>query len=104
MESPFGERLHYWERNGTFIHPREVFRPAIRHAAVAVVVVHNHPSGDLTPSQADLSLTERLRLAGELLGIPLPNHVVIGESGGFLSIRDVRPWETPAQEMAITRI
>jgi DNA repair protein RadC len=60
------------------VHPREVFRPLVRMAAAAGVVVHNHPSGDPTPSDEDLSLTERLREAGDILGVPLVDHIVIG--------------------------
>jgi hypothetical protein len=63
------------------VHPREVFAPAIRARAASVVVVHNHPSGDPTPSAEDLLLTERLREAGELLGIPLVDHIVLGRDG-----------------------
>jgi DNA repair protein RadC len=61
------------------VHPREVFGPAVALAATAIVVAHNHPSGDPTPSQEDRAVTERLRQAGELLGIGLLDHVVIGD-------------------------
>jgi DNA repair protein RadC len=69
------------------VHPREVFRPLVRMAAAAGVVVHNHPSGDPTPSPDDVALTRRLRDAGALLGIPIIDHVVIGDSG-FRSIAE----------------
>lgn len=69
------------------VHPREVFRPLVRMAAAAGVVVHNHPSGDPTPSPDDVALTRRLRDAGLLLGIPIIDHVVIGNSG-FRSIAE----------------
>jgi DNA repair protein RadC len=59
------------------VHPREVYRPLIREAAAAAIVLHNHPSGDPTPSADDLRLTERLREAGALVGIPLLDHVVV---------------------------
>jgi DNA repair protein RadC len=62
---------------GVEVHPREVFRPMIRMAAAGAVVAHNHPSGDPTPSDEDLGLTRRLRAVGELVGIPLVDHVVI---------------------------
>ena len=58
--------------------PREVFGPAVALAATAVVIAHNHPSGDPTPSAEDRAVTERMRAAGELLGITLLDHVVIG--------------------------
>jgi DNA repair protein RadC len=62
----------------SIVHPREVFRRAIREAAAAMVLVHNHPSGDPTPSQEDEALTTRLRAAGDLLGIRVLDHVVVG--------------------------
>jgi DNA repair protein RadC len=61
------------------VHPREVFGPAVMLAATAVVVAHNHPSGDPTPSAEDRAATQRLRAAGELLGIELLDHLVIGD-------------------------
>ncbi|HUS30756.1 MAG TPA: JAB domain-containing protein, partial [Kofleriaceae bacterium] len=65
--------------HGVEVHPREVFRPLIRMAAAGAVVVHNHPSGDPTPSPHDIELTRRLITAGDLIGIPLIDHVVIGD-------------------------
>jgi len=62
------------------VHPREVFGPAVALAATCVVVAHNHPSGDPTPSEQDRAVTERLRQAGELLGVPVLDHVVVGET------------------------
>ncbi len=70
----------------SLVHPREVFRPAVRESAAAVIVVHNHPSGDPEPSREDLEVTRRLSDAGRLLGVPLLDHVVVGE-GSFVSIR-----------------
>ncbi|MCR9247940.1 MAG: DNA repair protein RadC [bacterium] len=60
------------------VHPREVFSPAIRDGAAAVVVAHNHPSGDPSPSADDRLVTERLREVGTLVGIPLLDHLVVG--------------------------
>jgi DNA repair protein RadC len=71
----------------SLVHPREVFRPALREAAAAVVLVHNHPSGDPTPSREDREITERLAQAGELLGIPVLDHVVVAERG-YASLRE----------------
>lgn len=71
----------------SLVHPREVFRSAIREAAAALVVAHNHPSGDPEPSAEDLAVTERLRQAGEVLGIPLQDHVILGDEG-FVSLRE----------------
>jgi DNA repair protein RadC len=59
-------------------HPREIFRPALIHSAYGVIVVHNHPSGDPSPSEADCRLTERLREAAALLQIILLDHIIIG--------------------------
>jgi DNA repair protein RadC len=67
------------------VHPREVFAPAIRARAASVIVVHNHPSGDPEPSPEDWLLTERLAEVGQLLGIPLLDHLVIAR-GGFRSL------------------
>ena len=68
------------------VHPREVFRPAIIAAAAAVVVAHNHPSGDATPSEADIKVTRELARAGQLLRIEVLDHVVIG-TGQHSSLR-----------------
>jgi DNA repair protein RadC len=64
-------------------HPRDVFAPAIRDGAAALVVAHNHPSGDPTPSPQDRAVTERLGAAGRLLGIELLDHVVVGDARFF---------------------
>lgn len=67
--------------DASLVHAREVFRPAILQSAAAVVLVHNHPSGDPTPSSLDIEVTTQLAGAGEMLGIPVLDHVVIGASG-----------------------
>jgi DNA repair protein RadC len=69
------------------VHPREVFRPMLRMAAAGCVLAHNHPSGDPTPSFEDIELTHRMRAVGDLVGIPVVDHVVIGERK-FISIRE----------------
>jgi DNA repair protein RadC len=68
--------------NESIAHPREIFRPAIAAGAYAIAVVHNHPSGDPLPSEADRRLTRRLAEAGTLLQIPLVDHVIIGAKRG----------------------
>jgi DNA repair protein RadC len=73
--------------NQSLVHPREVFGPAIRESAAAILVVHNHPSGDPTPSREDREVTHRLAEAGTLLGVPLLDHVVVA-AGGFQSFAD----------------
>jgi DNA repair protein RadC len=62
---------------GSLVHPREVFRPAIAEAAAGIIVVHNHPSGDPTPSAEDREVTAQLARAGTVLGIPVLDHVII---------------------------
>ncbi len=72
--------------NANIVHPREVFRPAIAQGAAAVILVHNHPSGDVSPSNEDLKLTSRLAEAGRLLGIEVLDHVIVARSR-FMSFR-----------------
>lgn len=68
------------------VHPREVFYPAIRHKAATMIIVHNHPSGDLTPSKQDIDLTRKLIEVGKLIGIPINDHLIVSETG-YLSLR-----------------
>ncbi|MDI9412307.1 MAG: DNA repair protein RadC [Bacillota bacterium] len=71
----------------SLVHPREMFKEAIRRSSAAVILVHNHPSGDLTPSRDDISTTERLRDVGELLGIDVLDHIIVGNNR-YLSFRE----------------
>jgi DNA repair protein RadC len=71
----------------SIVHPREVFVPVVRESAAAVLFVHNHPSGDPTPSREDLEITTRLREAGELMGVRVLDHIIIG-SGQYVSFVD----------------
>ncbi len=73
--------------DASLVHPREVFRPAIRDAASAVILVHNHPSGDPTPSREDRQVTEQLTEAGKLLGITVLDHIIVAKER-TLSIRE----------------
>jgi len=75
--------------NASIVHPRELFKEAVKVSAASVVVVHNHPSGDPTPSGADIQLTRRLVKAGDVLGIEVLDHVVIGDGGDHTSLRDL---------------
>lgn len=70
------------------MHPREIFAEAIKERAVSVVIVHNHPSGQLSPSQADRILTKRISTAGKLLGIKVLDHLIISTSG-YYSFREM---------------
>jgi DNA repair protein RadC len=72
--------------SNTLVHPREVFYPAIRHKAASIILAHNHPSGDPTPSQEDYEVTKDLIRAGHLMGIPVNDHIIIG-GHGYTSLR-----------------
>jgi len=74
--------------NKAIVHPREVFKEAIKRSSAAIVCAHNHPSGDPTPSAQDIQLTHRLEEVGELVGIKLVDHIIIGE-GQFASLREM---------------
>jgi DNA repair protein RadC len=73
--------------NANLVHPREVFEPAVKNLAASVIVAHNHPSGNLEPSQEDIDLTKRLAGAGKLLGIELLDHVIVSKEG-FSSFKE----------------
>lgn len=73
--------------NKAIVHPREVFKTAILSNAASIIAFHNHPSGETTPSQQDIQLTNRLYEAGELLGIKLLDHLIIGD-GTFTSLKE----------------
>jgi len=77
--------------NASLVHPREIFREAIAERAAAIIVVHNHPSGDPTPSAEDRAITERLRQVGELVGIRVLDHVVVGQ-GRWASMAEEGHW------------
>ena len=81
------ERISEGTLNASLVHPRDVFRPAIRNSAAALVVAHNHPSGDPEPSQEDLDVTRRLLRVSRLVGIPLVDHVVMGDCS-WVSLRE----------------
>lgn len=68
------------------VHPREVFKPAIRNGAAAIIVAHNHPSGDATPSTEDIAITKRLEEASKVIGIQLVDHVIVG-TNNFTSMK-----------------
>ncbi len=73
----------------SLVHPREVFRPAILASAAAIILAHNHPSGDVAPSDDDVEITNRLADVGQLLGIDVLDHVIVPSGGrAFLSFRE----------------
>jgi DNA repair protein RadC len=73
--------------SGSLVHPRDTFKAAVRESAAAVIFIHNHPSGDTKPSQEDILLTKRLIQAGEMIGIQVLDHIIIGD-GNHFSFRD----------------
>jgi DNA repair protein RadC len=73
--------------NASIVHPREVFLEAVKRSAASMILVHNHPSGDTKPSREDIQVTKRLIEAGELMGIKVLDHIIIGD-GKFLSFRE----------------
>jgi len=73
--------------NASIVHPREVFAPALRESAAAILFIHNHPSGDPTPSREDLEITQRLKQVGELMGVRVLDHIIIG-NGAYASLAD----------------
>ena len=74
--------------NASIVHPREVFKRALMQNSNAVILAHNHPSGDVTPSGEDISLTRRLQEAGDILGIKVLDHLIIGAGGRYKSFRE----------------
>ena len=85
-------RITHGLANASMIHPREVFRLAITSNAVSIILAHNHPSGDPTPSQEDIRMTQNICDAGEIIGIHVTDHVIIGKPSndhpGFFSMRE----------------
>ena len=73
--------------NASIVHPREVFREAIRYSAASVILIHNHPSGDPTPSQEDKLVTSKLVQAGTLMDITVLDHIIIGDSK-YISMKE----------------
>ncbi|MFA5986403.1 MAG: DNA repair protein RadC [Parcubacteria group bacterium] len=69
--------------NASLIHPREVFKPALEHLATSIIVAHNHPSGDVTPSDDDISVTKRLTEAGRVMGVELIDHIIITQTAFY---------------------
>ncbi len=81
------EEISVGSINSSIVHPREVFAPAIKKSCASILLVHNHPSGDPTPSQEDLNITRRLAESGKILGIEVVDHIIIGD-GTYVSLKD----------------
>lgn len=81
------ENISVGSLNSSLVHPREVFKPAIKRSAAAIILTHNHPSGDPTPSKEDGEVTRRLAEAGKLLGIEVLDHIIFGD-GRIVSLKE----------------
>jgi len=81
------EEVSIGSLSASIVHPREVFKAAIRHSAAGIILAHNHPSGDPAPSGEDIDVTARLVKAGELLGIEVLDHLIFGQ-GEFVSLKE----------------
>lgn len=73
--------------NASVVHPREIFKEAVKRSSASVICLHNHPSGDPTPSEEDINVTRRVDQAGEIIGIELLDHVIIGD-GRYVSLKE----------------
>jgi len=74
--------------NSSIVHPREVFKVAILSNAASIILFHNHPSGDPNPSSEDINVTKRLKECGDLMGIELIDHIIIGSEDRYCSLKD----------------
>ena len=74
--------------NASIVHPREVFKRALMQNANSIILAHNHPSGDTTPSSEDISITKRLNEAGNLLGVNVLDHIIVGANGKYKSFKE----------------
>ncbi len=81
------ENISTGSLNSSIVHPREVFKTAIKRRAANIIAVHNHPSGDTKPSREDINITERLNKVGELVGIKLLDHIIVGNCS-YLSFKE----------------
>ena len=74
--------------NSSIVHPREVYKVAILSNCAAIILFHNHPSGDISPSSEDIGITNRLKEAGKIIGIELIDHIIIGSEGRYCSLKE----------------
>ena len=73
--------------NSSIVHPREVFKTAIISNSASILIAHNHPSGNSTPSKEDINITERIKKSGEIIGIKMIDHIIIGENS-YTSLKE----------------
>jgi DNA repair protein RadC len=83
----FEKAIFIGSLNASIVHPREVYKEALKWSAASIIVAHNHPSGDPTPSREDIQVTKRLKEAGEILGIDCLDHLIIG-AGRYISLKE----------------
>ena len=83
LDSPEHETIFIGSLNASIIHPREIFQVALEEGAAAVILLHNHPSGNPNPSDDDIAITKQLVKAGEILGIEVLDHIIIGNKRYF---------------------
>ncbi|ANZ32344.1 DNA repair protein RadC (plasmid) [Parageobacillus thermoglucosidasius] len=81
-------RCHIGSLNSSIVHPREVFKAAILNNSASIIVAHQHPSGDVTPSREDVEMTKRLAEAGRILGIEVLDHLVINYKAEYTSLKE----------------
>jgi DNA repair protein RadC len=81
-------RAHVGSLNASIVHPREVMKCAILNNAASIIVGHNHPSGDPTPSREDIEVTKRLAEAGKIMGIEVLDHVIVTHTGKNVSLKE----------------
>ncbi len=74
--------------NSSLVHPREVFKVAILSNAASIILYHNHPSGDVSPSSEDIKITNRIKEAGKIMGIELLDHIIIGTDNNYCSLKE----------------
>jgi len=82
------ETIFIGSLNESIVHPREIFKIALEENAAAIILLHNHPSGDPSPSRLDIEVTQELINAGKLLGIPILDHIIIGSEKRYFSLRE----------------
>lgn len=75
--------------NSSIVHPREIFKVGILSNSNAIIIAHNHPSGDIKPSSEDINITRRIKEAGKILGIDLIDHIIIGNDERFVSFKEI---------------
>lgn len=81
-------RCHVGSLNASIVHPREVFKTAILNNAASIIVAHQHPSGDVSPSREDIAITQRLVECGQMLGIEVLDHAIVSKDGRFTSLKE----------------